>query len=112
MGTGILYRIRRPSNSIGYGSKRDFCPECKKDGNSFAEIWAKSIKENMQESDLKKEDLENSKLYIETDKEKGICNIYIISKSTDFIGSFSFYIDENYNKYIDEFLSCLKDMFF
>ena len=60
----------------------------------------------------KKEDLENSKLYIETDKEKRICNIYIISKSTDFIGSFSFYIDESYNKFIDEFLSCLKDMFF
>jgi D-alanyl-D-alanine carboxypeptidase len=60
----------------------------------------------------KKEDLENSKLYIETDKEKEICNIYIVSKSTDFVGSFSFYIDENYNKYIDEFLSCLKDMFF
>jgi D-alanyl-D-alanine carboxypeptidase len=52
----------------------------------------------------KKEDLENSKLYIETDKEKEICNIYIVSKSTDFVGSFSFYIDENYNKYIDEFL--------
>ena len=60
----------------------------------------------------KKEDLENSKLYIETDKEKRICNIYIVSKSTDFIGSFSFYIDESYNKFIDEFLSCLKDMFF
>ena len=33
----------------------------KKDGNSFVEIWAKSIKENMQESDLKKEDLEELK---------------------------------------------------
>ena len=60
----------------------------------------------------KKEDLENSKLYIETDKEKEICNIYIVSKSIDFVGSFSFYIDENNNKFIDEFLSCLKDMFF
>ena len=60
----------------------------------------------------KKEDLENSKLYIETDKEKEICNIYIVSKSTDFVGSFSFYIDVNNNKYIEEFLSCLKDMFF
>lgn len=33
----------------------------KKDGNSFAEIWTKSIEQNMRESGLSKEDLEELK---------------------------------------------------